>query len=290
MKAGVRKKLTAMVAAVGAATALVVANAGNSTAAAPRLEAVALINDGGLMASFFTDRPDVLNWVRRPVGLVDGETRLLGLDNRVQNGLWYGLGNLGNIYTIKLPVLPGSPDPVVTKVSKLTVPLYGTFFGFDFNPAADRLRIVSDNGQNLRHNLNDHTTTEDPQLTTNGSPTRGVTAAAYTNNDLNADTVTTLFDIGTVTDQVLVQSPANQGLLAPTGALTVDAQINAGFDIFADLVGGKTVSNQGFAVLTTPDGLSKFYDVNMLTGTVTQIGDPFPLMVTEVAIPLDPQP
>jgi hypothetical protein len=99
-----------------------------------------------------------------------------------------------------------------------------------------------------------------------------------------------LFDIGTVTDQVLIQSPPNNGSLAATGALTVDAGINAGFDIFADLVGGKTVSNQGFAALTTPDGLSWFYDINLLAGTATPIGDPFPLMVTEVAIPLDPQP
>jgi hypothetical protein len=114
-------------------------------------------------------------------------------------------------------------------------------FGVDFNPAADRLRVISDNGQNLRHNLNDHTTIEDNNLTTPpGGPTRGVTAAAYTNNDLHPDTNTTLFTIGTITDQVLIQSPANNGTLAATGALTVDTGPNAGFDIFSVLANGKT--------------------------------------------------
>ncbi|HEX6357402.1 DUF4394 domain-containing protein [Actinophytocola sp.] len=289
MKAGLKKKITAMVAAAGAAAALVVGSAGNSAATAPRLEAIALLNDGGLMASFFTDRPDVLNWVRRPVGLV-GDVRLVGLDFRVQDGQLYGVGEKGGIYRIKLPELPSNPDPIVTKVSQLGVTLSGTFFGVDFNPAADRLRVISDDGQNLRHNLNDHTTIVDGGLNINASSAKGVTAAAYTNNDLNVATATTLFDISTVTDQVLIQSPPNNGSLVATGALTVDAGINAGFDIFADLVNHKTVDNHGFAVLTTPDGLSKFYSVNVLTGTATPIGDPFPLPVTEVAIPLDPQP
>jgi hypothetical protein len=59
---------------------------------------------------------------------------------------------------------------------------------------------------------------EDTTLTTPPAtgPARGVTAA-YTNNDLNADTATTLFDINTTTDQVVIQSPANNGTLAPTG-------------------------------------------------------------------------
>src|SRR5688500_14980587 len=121
----------------------------------------------------------------------------------------YGVGNYGGIYTIKTP--PVTPDVVVTKVSQLSVPLYGTRFGVDFNPAADRLRVISDAGQNLRHNLNDGTTVADATLTTPPAtgPAKGVTAAAYTNNDLDARTATTLFDINTVADQVVIQSPAN---------------------------------------------------------------------------------
>jgi hypothetical protein len=227
----------------------------------------------------------VLDWVRLVNGLVCGETNLIGIDFRVQDGVLYGVGNKGCIYTIKTP--PAVPDVVVTKVSQLSVPLYGTNFGVDFNPAADRLRVISDNGQNLRHNLANHTTTEDSTLTTPPltAPTKGVTAAAYTNNDLNPDSASTLFDIGTNTDQVLIQSPANNGLLAATGALGVDAGPNAGFDIYSDLNGGKATAVTGFAVLNLASA-SSFYTVNLLNGAATKVGD-FPLPLGDIAVALD---
>ncbi|AGM09714.1 lipoprotein [Amycolatopsis keratiniphila] len=266
------------------ATALVVGTANSAQAAGPR--AFAISSDGKLMATFYTDTPQVLDWVRLVQGLTCGETRLIGLDFRVQNGLLYGVGEKGCIYTIKFP--PAAPDVVVTKVSQLSVPLYGKDFGVDFNPAADRLRVISDYGQNLRHNLADHVTIEDTILTTPpaGGPTRGVTAAAYTNNDLNPDTATTLFDIGTLTDQVLVQAPANNGFLSPTGALGVDTGPVAGFDIYSDLTNGKTTSVSAFAVLNPASGPSSFYSVNLLTGAAAKVGD-FPLPIADVAVALD---
>ncbi|WP_414945527.1 DUF4394 domain-containing protein [Amycolatopsis sp. cmx-11-32] len=167
--------------------------------------------------------------------------------------------------------------------------MYGTNFGVDFNPAADRLRVISDHGQNLRHNLGDHTTIEDTILTTppQGGPTRGVTAAAYTNNDVNPDTATALFVIGTNTDQVFIQSPANNGFLAPTGALGFDTGPLAGFDIHSDLTNGKTTSATVFAVLNPPSGSpSTFSTVNLLTGAAAKVGD-FPLPIGDVAVALD---
>ena len=165
--------------------------------------------------------------------------------------------------------------------------MYGTNFGVDFNPAADRLRITSDTGQNLRHDLNTHTTVADTTLSTppTSGVTKGVTAAAYTNNDLDPSTATTLFVIGTGTDQVLIQSPANNGTLAPTGSLTVDAAPNAGFDIFSTLSGGKAVSVAGFATLVAPDGSASLYSVNLLSGTATSVGK-LPLPITDLAISL----
>jgi hypothetical protein len=260
-------------------------------AATPSLRAFGITGDGTLMATFTTDRPNVLNWVRAVVGL-NGDTALIGIDFRVQNGLLYGVGNKGGIYTIKIPT--GTQDVVVTKVSQLQYTLNGTNFGVDFNPAADRLRVISDNGQNLRHNLNDHTTIQDLNLTTPPAEgtTKGVSAAAYTNNDLNGATATTLFDINTNSDQVVIQSPANNGTLAPTGSLGVDAGINAGMDIFSTLSGGKTVGNAAFAALT-PNGAGtpSLYNINLFTGEATLVAaDPamakFPLNITDLAISL----
>jgi hypothetical protein len=150
------------------------------------------------------------------------------------------------------------------------------------------LRVISDNGQNLRHNLADGVTTEDTTLTTPPAtgPTKGVTAAAYTNNDLNATTNTTLFGIATATDQVVIQSPANQGFLVATGNLGFDATLDSGLDIFSDLSNGKTVSATAFASLTPYNGEPTFYGIDLLTGASTNLGL-FALDVTDVAIALD---
>lgn len=293
MKAGTRKRIAAAVAVMTASAALMLSTPGSGSAAgaAPAgLRAFGITGDGTLMATFTTDRPNVLDWVRDIVGL-SGDTALIGIDFRVQNGLMYGVGNKGGIYTIKTP--PATTDVVITKVSQLQYMLHGTNFGVDFNPAADRLRVISDTGQNLRHNLNDHSTIQDLNLTTPPAEgtTKGVSAAAYTNNDLNGSTGTTLFDINTAGDQVVLQSPANNGTLAPTGSLGVDTQINSGMDIYSTLSGGKTVGNAAFATLT-PSGATRpsLYSVDLLTGEATLVSDAsasrFPLNITDLAISL----
>ncbi|TQE37940.1 DUF4394 domain-containing protein [Streptomyces ipomoeae] len=294
MKAGMRKRIAAAFAVMATSTALMLSAPGTASAApaaTPSLRAFGITGDGTLMATFTTDRPNVLNWVRAVTGL-SGDTALIGIDFRVQNGLLYGVGNKGGIYTIKIPT--GTEDVVVTKVSQLQYTLNGTNFGVDFNPAADRLRVISDNGQNLRHNLNDHTTIQDLNLTTppTEGTTKGVSAAAYTNNDLNGATATTLFDINTTSDQVVIQSPANNGTLAPTGSLGIDAGINAGMDIFSTLSNGKTVSNAAFAALAPSGaGTPSLYNINLFTGEATLVAtDPamakFPLNITDLAISL----
>ncbi|MGW3417962.1 DUF4394 domain-containing protein [Streptomyces phaeochromogenes] len=284
MRTGLKKRMAAAVAAASAMAALVVATPGTSHAAPPRLLAFGISADGTLMAAFNTDDPGTLNWFKRIDGLV-GDTAVVGLDFRVQNGLLYLVGNKGGIYTVQIP--PAVPNPLVTKVSQLSVPLQGTNFGVDFNPAADRLRIISDTGQNLAHNLANSSTATNTPLTTDGATTHGVTGAAYTNNDLNSATATTLFDINTTSDQVVIQSPPANGLLVPTGSLGFDAGVNAGFDIFSDLSAGKTISNTAFATLT-PAGASTstFYTVDVLTGATTSV-DQFPIAITDVAVSLD---
>ncbi|WP_263975347.1 DUF4394 domain-containing protein [Leptolyngbya sp. 7M] len=69
-------------------------------------------------------------------GLV-GDTALIGIDYRVQDGELYGVGNMGGVYMLS------TATAAATLVNNLTVALSGTAFGVDFNPAADRLRIIS---------------------------------------------------------------------------------------------------------------------------------------------------
>ncbi len=111
------------------------------------------------LVSFGVDSPEQVTGIGRVSGL-QGDRRLIGIDYRVQDGLLYGVGNAGGIYTLD------DSSAAATKVSQLTVALEGTNFGVDFNPAADRLRVVSDTGQNLRHDVNpSDATTVDVTLT-----------------------------------------------------------------------------------------------------------------------------
>jgi Domain of unknown function (DUF4394) len=212
-------------------------------------------------------------------GLSGADTSIIGIDYRVQDGRLYGVGNQGGVYVID------AETANATAVSQLTVALDGSSFGVDFNPAADRLRIISDKGQNLRHNVNPGgTTLVDTVLGyTAGTAATGLTAAAYVNNDLDPNTGTTLFDIDTSLDQVSIQSPPNAGSLVAAGRLTVDADSRAGFDILTTLDDGVAVDNQGFAVLTVGGG-SGFYSVNLLTGRASLIGQ-FSRAVIDIALP-----
>ncbi|MEO3977211.1 DUF4394 domain-containing protein [Streptomyces sp. CAU 1734] len=250
--------------------------------AAGALTAVGLTTDQRLV-EFAVDKPSKAV-PRGAVNGLSGDTALIGIDYRVQNLKLYGVGDRGGVYTLD----PANARAV--KVSQLTVGLTGTRFGVDFNPAANRLRVVSDTGQNLRHNIDDTTgplgTIADGTLTNPTTPpsaAQGVTAAAYTNNDLAAATATTLFDLDTLTDRVVLQSPANTGTLAPTGGLGTDAGPDAGFDIHYSAAKGV---NHGFATLRTGT-VYRLYAINLLTGTARDLGVfPAARQVADIALPI----
>jgi hypothetical protein len=245
------------------------------------LRVVGLTADQRLVG-FDTDRPQSVRGIGKVRGLT-GDGRLIGIDYRVQDGKLYGVGDQGGVYTLS------DANAKATKVSQLTVALSGQAFGVDFNPAADRLRIVSDTGQNLRHNVNaGGTTIADTMLTypPATAAATGVAAAAYTNNDLNADTATALYDIDTALDQVALQAPANSGQLSPIGKLGVDTGTVAGFDIYTTLKSGKAVDATGYATLTVA-GKSAFYRVSLITGKADRLGSfPKSAQVTDLALPL----
>lgn len=216
-------------------------------------------------------------------GLAAGDT-LIGIDFRVQDKKMYGVGLKGGIYTIE------TARAVATKVSQLTVALDGKNFGVDFNPAADRLRIVSDTGQNLRHNVNaGGVTVVDGGLNyTAGTAALGVTGSAYTNNDLDPTTATTLYALDTTLDQIAIQSPPNNGSLAATGKLTLDVLASAGFDIYSKIRNGVTVEVQSLASLKTSATETGLYSISLPTGKATSRGSfASQYKVMDIAIPLN---
>jgi hypothetical protein len=242
------------------------------------------LTDDGRLVRFRSSSP----WRTRDIGYVQGlsgsDTALVGIDFRVQDGKLYGVGNGGGVYTIDAATAEAQ------FVNALTVPLMGTSFGVDFNPAADRLRIISDTGQNLAHNVNaGGVTLANGTLTYTVPPAApvaatGVTGAAYTNNDLNQATATTLFDVDTMMDQIVIQSPPGNGILVATGKLGVDADVMTGFDIYSRLERGVTVSNHAFASLMT-FGRHAFYRVHLTTGRAVRLGSLGERLI-DIAIPL----
>jgi hypothetical protein len=242
----------------------------------------------GRLVRFRTDSPQTTKTRGVLRGFQSPDTALIGMDFRVQDGLLYGVGNGGGVYTIDLQTAQ------LTFVNTLTVPLLGTFFGVDFSPPANRLRIISDAGQNLAHDvtqLGSMATVAQTMLSyaPSGTPVAlGVTGAAYTNNDLDATTGTVLYDIDPTRGQVVVQAPSGAGLLTVVGQLgvQVDPQTPVGFDIYSRLNNGQVaVQNRAYASLVV-NGAYGFYQINLTTGQATLLGafnDP----IVDLAIPLN---
>ena len=241
----------------------------------------------------FSDRkPEKARIIGTLAGFSGGDTRLLGIDFRPQDGLMYGVGNGGGLYRVD------TVSAMLTMVGQLSVlpDPAATAFGVDFNPAANALRIVADTGQNLRQSFanlgsaNPLTATAvDAMLNytataTPGPVAMGVVGAAYTNNDLAAGTATTLFVLDANLAQIDLQSPANSGFLVATGKLGV-APNAGGFDIYSVLRGSVTVNQRALAALVVA-GTAGLYDVDLLTGRATLRGS-FGTAVVDIAVPLN---
>jgi hypothetical protein len=261
----------------------------SSASGQDRLQAIGLAGDRTLV-SFDTGKADRGRALGDVQGLAPGDQDLVGIDYRVQDGMLYAVGRSGGVYAVDTRTLKA------TKVLQLTVALDGTNFGVDFNPAANALRIVSDKGQNLRQPFAAPAgspagtpvpgTVTDTSLTLVAPPAApapgtGVTGVAYTNNDLDPATSTTLFGLATNTDQVVIQAPANAGTLSATGATGVDLTGDTGFDIYTSTGGRSAGQLSAFAV----NG-GKLYAVDLLRGRFTEAGRIGGGQVTDIAIPL----
>lgn len=189
-------------------------------------------------------------------GLQPGEN-ILGIDFRPTNGQLYALGSSSRIYTLNL----GNGAATVVG-SQLPTLLVGTEFGFDFNPTVDRIRVVSNTGQNLRLNPNDGTISAIDGIINPGTPM--LSGAAYSDN-FAGTTATSLFVVDHNTDKLYLQSPPNNGTLVERGALGINITSDNGFDI------GST-SNKAY-LLSTVGSETKIYTVNTATGATSVLAN-----------------
>ncbi|MDP1793710.1 MAG: DUF4394 domain-containing protein [Acidimicrobiales bacterium] len=257
------------------------------------LRVVALTSDRKLIC-FDEYRPTDYNTVAI-TGVGAGET-IIGIDFRPFNGKLYAVtNNAGSAKAYTVDPGTGSATLAFTIAGALT----GTQFGVDFNPAADRLRIIGNDGQNLRIVPDGTTpaatpgaTTVDKPLNYGGVTATDVTAAGYTNNDNDGNGTTpagssgtTLYDIDTARDQLVLQNPPNDGGLIPVGPLGVNASSVAGFDLFSTVRNGTTFDIKGLAALNV-GGAMALYRIAPFSGKAF-IRGALPSTVTDIAIPLN---
>lgn len=215
-------------------------------------------------------------------GLKTGQN-LVGMDIRPQDNQIYALGyrttdSTATIYTLNDTT---SVLAAYAGADSFKLALGAAQVSFDFNPAANRLRIMSAaNRNNYRLNLtvNPITVTTDTALTFrsddlnfNRMPT--VVTGAYTRS-YNGTAATQLFDIESGNNILANQNTANGGFLVTTGALglTLDPNdLSVDLDIYSTLF---PVADSAFlaANIMGSGGFDNLYSVNLSSGSASLIG------------------
>lgn len=194
---------------------------------------------------------------------VKGAGPLLGIDVRPADGMLYGVVADGTIVTID------AKTGQATTKSKLSEPLKaGSDVTFDFNPAADRLRLMSSDGTSLRINVDDGKVTVDgshkfKEGDANAGKTPKVVAGAYSNSLNPKPAATALYNIDATTWTLATQAPPNDGVLNTIGSLGINATMPVAFNIVA------SAGDKNDAWLVTGGTL---YSVDLKTGKATSAG------------------
>ncbi len=211
-------------------------------------------------------------------GLSMGET-IVGADFRPATGDFYALASTGQVYIIS------AATGAANKVGTPNFTLMGSEFGVDFNPAPDRIRVVSNMGQNLRLNPDNGTlagtdgTLAYAMTDSNAGRTPRVVTSAYTNSVAGTGaTETTLYGIDSTSDVLVTQGSVNStpvspntGQLFTVGPLGVDASDITSLDI-------SDASGLAYATITLPgETVSRLYRINLTpanatTPVATQVG------------------
>lgn len=226
------------------------------SAAAHAVPAVGLTGDKTLVW-FDTDKPEISKSVD-----VSGVDRLLGIDVRPADKKLYGVAGDGALVTIDLE---SGAATAGAKLSKMLPE--GVSAMVDFNPAADRLRVMGSDGTNLRAHPDTGEVTVDGALNyepgdAGAEMKPNVVATAYINS-FGKPEKTAMYDIS-ADGSFLQQTKPNDGTLKTIGKLGIDGADTFAFDVHTTADGANT------AWLAAAGGL---YKVNLETGAAEKAGD-----------------
>ncbi len=193
-------------------------------------------------------------------GLESGD-ELMAIDFRPSTGQLYGMSRKSRLYIINTET--GATGGVIGD-DAFSPEVYGTFVGFDFDPVTDRIRLVTDLGQNLLINPTTGATAVVDGSLKPGTPF--VVGSAYSNNKAGARS-TTLYGID-LFSQKLVKQGSN-GSLVPVGSLRVNASGEVGFDIAPDqnvVLASMSVAGSNKAYV------NNLYYIDLGTGEANNLG------------------
>lgn len=226
---------------------------------------IGLDASGTKLVRFNSASPGILTATLNVAGLQPGQT-LVGIDFRPQNAGLYGLGynpasgtvqlysiNAGN--GVATPV--GSTGTFTLSDGVTTVPVQGSGFGFDFDPATDRVRVVNTAGQNFRIDPNSGAFVDgdpdSPGVQMDAAP-GSLDAAAYAG--------ATLYTLDSSADRL--RREGSSVPLVVNGA-PLDFTTQNGFDVGPNGV--------AFAALEQANGeASSLFSINLGTGAALQLG------------------
>ena len=247
-----------------------------------RAEKAVAVTQSNKLIKFNAGQPGRILSSKPITGLQPGE-QVLGIDYRVSKDTLFALGNSGRLYTL-------NEDTAQATVvgTPFAVALEGSEFGFDFNPTVDRIRVVSQTGQNLRLHPDTGAVVDsnadmaglqtDGKLAfaatdANAGKSPAVVAAAYSYNKANPR-ITTNYALDASTGTLVTQgsregvTPAvspNTGQLLTVGSLKMPFD-TAAFDIQA-------LSDVAFASLNTRGGgASRWVTIDLQTGAARSLG------------------
>jgi hypothetical protein len=229
------------------------------------------VTDNNALFSFDSDTPGTIGAITPITGLSAGQL-IKAMDFRPADGGLYavalsGMGPYtGQLYTIN--PLNGAATAVGPAFSSMLTTAIG--YDIDFNPTADRIRLVNADEENLRLSpLTGAIAQTDAGITGATS----LTAAAYTNNYAGS-TVTTLYGVDFITDDLVIIGGLNSSPSPNGGVATKVADINVttaasdrlGLDILTTLEG-----NTAF-YLGVVSAAPRIYTLDLATGAATVLG------------------
>lgn len=249
----------------------------------PAKEEIVAVTASNHLLRFNAGQPQNVRERKPLTGLPAGE-KILGIDYRVAYGMLFALGASGQLY--RIDTLSATATAIG---SPAALPAEGRSWGFDFNPAVDRIRVVNEAGWNLRlHPETGAVVDSDANLPgiqfdgrlaydpadAQAGRTPAVVAAAYTYNKSN-DKLTTNYALdgalgnlvhqGTKEGVAPTVSP-NTGRLFTVGHLGIGRFEHATFDI-------SDVTNTAYAgVHDSGARATRWYGLDLATGKARFIG------------------